>query len=829
MKKPIFSLKTIFFFCSTLNRRYSFNSLLAITFILFYIQSNATTNNVINTTFVGTNGVICCPPEMNITLNSLTWSSINSIQNTGTGILSGVRLQNAIFLPAFFPQPDLVYITPINSKGPEPTTIIPLNVNNRNIQFSALPDVNVQNRAAQSTGYNSTLYPTYQWRGYQSDPFTLNPGQIISYRLVYAWTNLPVGMCRYISGWQWNGDNQLTPAPLPTIDGSDKDSIQPNGLLYFKKNTKCSDPYGNVTVIEKCDPGVTPPPSGQPYYTLIGGATPSSNTSGFFDSLSIGNYTVYLVDSSSGTQLDSAHFSISFVPETHVNSSTACDTYFWTQTGLTYTASGIYSDTFSVLVGSEYCLVDSVLNLTLDQTPTMNVTATASTITEGQPTTITASGANTYTWAPGYLSGNPITVSPASTRTYTVTGTSINGCTNTATKTIVVTPYVFTSTSMLFTIDSFRQDSANVFSYSIYCTYTGPSPIALRGYSWGLNYTNGLENGGVLSQTFLYRDPAFNTIPPLNYSVASSLNHLRATTLNATTGNEVVLSSGVRYLMARMKIKTSAASFPQNFNPWLPSSPLQAIQMVSASGRSQCIASVLVNYAPGVIYNFIGPGNVSPAPNILNILTSDMIPSPSSPNHFILNPPNTTLNLKCFIQGYWHDSTGMLPVLAYQSEPTTANACDSIDVELHDENAPYSLMYSVRTVLNQDGTATCIFPPISGNYFIAVKHRNTIQTWTSDPVTFGYIPANYDFSTSFSQAFGDNQVEVAPGVWAFFSGDINQDENIDLLDLGLLEIDISAFSFGYHPSDINGDGNVDLLDIPILETNINDFIFSYHP
>ncbi|HOZ53007.1 MAG TPA: hypothetical protein PLU17_14170, partial [Chitinophagaceae bacterium] len=64
---------------------------------------------------------------------------------------------------------------------------------------------------------------------------------------------------------------------------------------------------------------------------------------------------------------------------------------------------------------------------------------------------------------------------------------------------------------------------------------------------------------------------------------------------------------------------------------------------------------------------------------------------------------------------------------------------------------------------------------------------------------------------------------------ALFSGDLVVDENMDLLDLGLVEADISAFSFGYLPTDINGDGNVDLLDSPVLETNISNFVFSAHP
>jgi hypothetical protein len=88
---------------------------------------------------------------------------------------------------------------------------------------------------------------------------------------------------------------------------------------------------------------------------------------------------------------------------------------------------------------------------------------------------------------------------------------------------------------------------------------------------------------------------------------------------------------------------------------------------------------------------------------------------------------------------------------------------------------------------------------------------------------------SYNFSTAASQAYGDNQVEVSTGVWALFSGDIVIDENIDLLDLGFLETDISIFAYGYISTDVNGDGNVDLLDSPTLEANISNFIFSYHP
>ena len=190
---------------------------------------------------------------------------------------------------------------------------------------------------------------------------------------------------------------------------------------------------------------------------------------------------------------------------------------------------------------------------------------------------------------------------------------------------------------------------------------------------------------------------------------------------------------------------------------------------------------------------------------------------------------STVVNLTCLIQGYWDaGSSAMLPVLFNQGELSAATACDSIDVELRDITT-YAMVQSVRTVLNQNGTANCVFPATTGDYYIVVKHRSAIQTWSALPVTVGPTAVSYNFTTAANQAFGDNQVEVSTGVWALYSGDIIIDENIDLLDLGTLELDISNFSYGYVPTDLNGDGNVDLLDSPVVEANISNFVFSYHP
>lgn len=69
-------------------------------------------------------------------------------------------------------------------------------------------------------------------------------------------------------------------------------------------------------------------------------------------------------------------------------------------------------------------------------------------------------------------------------------------------------------------------------------------------------------------------------------------------------------------------------------------------------------------------------------------------------------------------------------------------------------------------------------------------------------------------------AYGDNQVEVETGVWAIYSGDIDQDGFIDILDFLILDGAIQAGDSGYLSTDLNGDGFVDIFDYLILDLNI---------
>jgi hypothetical protein len=82
------------------------------------------------------------------------------------------------------------------------------------------------------------------------------------------------------------------------------------------------------------------------------------------------------------------------------------------------------------------CVVTASANIMVSNLTVITPSATSTAICVGSSTTLSASGASTYTWQPTVPTSG--VVSPTTTTTYTVTGTSATGCTATATITINV-------------------------------------------------------------------------------------------------------------------------------------------------------------------------------------------------------------------------------------------------------------------------------------------------------------------------------------------------------------------------------------------------------
>lgn len=116
---------------------------------------------------------------------------------------------------------------------------------------------------------------------------------------------------------------------------------------------------------------------------------------------------------------------------------TGATTYSWNNgvtQGVAFTPTA--TTTYTVTGTSLGCTNTSTVTVTVNPIPTVNAGPDVS-ICMGGSTTLTATGATTYSWAPGGMTTAAITVSPAATTTYTVTGTTL-GCTATDIVTVTV-------------------------------------------------------------------------------------------------------------------------------------------------------------------------------------------------------------------------------------------------------------------------------------------------------------------------------------------------------------------------------------------------------
>ncbi len=192
---------------------------------------------------------------------------------------------------------------------------------------------------------------------------------------------------------------------------------------------------------------------------------------------------------------------------------------------------------------------------------------------------------------------------------------------------------------------------------------------------------------------------------------------------------------------------------------------------------------------------------------------------------------NTEVTLKFFIEGFYTGGGIMRSVANNQDGVSPMDEAETVKVELYNASAPYAIVASVFAKLHTNGTTACSFPTLpDGSFYIAVKTKNGIQTWSSSPqVISPSTLLNYDFTTSAAKAYGSNMKNLGGGVFGFYSGDINQDEVIDGSDAPDLYNDADNSEFGVRVTDLNGDGSVDNSDTPFFTNNADNSIFSDHP
>ncbi len=172
--------------------------------------------------------------------------------------------------------------------------------------------------------------------------------------------------------------------------------------------------------------------------------------------------------------------------------------------------------------------------------------------------------------------------------------------------------------------------------------------------------------------------------------------------------------------------------------------------------------------------------------------------------------------------------------LKYRLE-TAYPVLDTMRVYLANAIAPFEIIDSSIVFPEAINLKYNAFPSfekaVSGvNYYIILKHRNSIETW-STPVTFTSDVISYDFTTSVSKAYGNNlkRISTAPVIYSIYGGDVNQDGTVDLNDMTRIDNDSYNFTTGYVDTDVNGDNFVDLHDMTIVDNNSYNFVSVIRP
>jgi hypothetical protein len=249
---------------------------------------------------------------------------------------------------------------------------------------------------------------------------------------------------------------------------------------------------------------------------------------------------------------------------------TGASTYTWAPgsvTTPTVSVSPTVTTTYTVTgTAANGCLDTETAVVTVNSLPTLTVTPASATICAGSSTSFTATGASTYTWTPGSVTGSTVSVSPGSTITYTVTGTDGNGCVNTATApvtvnalpTITVTPSavsVCIGSSATLTSSgavTFTWSPASGLNTTTNDTVVATPTVTISYTATGTD-ANGCVNSGTATVTVnAYPSVTVNSdticagdTATLTASGASTYSWTPATALNTTTGATVLASPSV--------------------------------------------------------------------------------------------------------------------------------------------------------------------------------------------------------------------------------------------------------------------------------------------
>ncbi len=350
----------------------------------------------------------------------------------------------------------------------------------------------------------------------------------------------------------------------------------------------------------------------------------------------------------------------------------------------------------------------------------------------------------------------------------------------------------------------------NSIEFDIYMRNTGGVPLEYAAGQYFINFDPTIANGGTLTYEIVGSDLPANMLPrnPSVGTVSSPPGTALRLAANPTPlpGSGYIISSsfpGTK--IVRMRLRTSAPEFVENLQPnfdWRnPPSLISTSIFAFVNGASTNITTGNTHYVE------------TGGPLVCSL---DQIP-------WCICRFTRAISINSIIEGLYNTETNRL------------NRKDTLTIELREGTAPYDIYSSQKLVLDSVNFSSYLVydsfgPAGSSEFYIVIKHFNSIETWSKMPgVYYNNLLNYYDFTNSANSAYGDN-LKLVGTKFTIYSGDVNQDKVIDVLDESLVDNGVTNYLVGrFIPEDLNGDNIVDGLDFLIADNNVYNYVAAITP
>jgi hypothetical protein len=133
------------------------------------------------------------------------------------------------------------------------------------------------------------------------------------------------------------------------------------------------------------------------------------------------------------------------------------------------------------------------------------------------------------------------------------------------------------------------------------------------------------------------------------------------------------------------------------------------------------------------------------------------------------------------------------------------------------------LLHKDGRLVDDDGvTGQVIIEGLAeGSYYLLLRHRNHIAVMSAAMLTLSRTSTTlYDFTTAAASCYGSGGcVELEPGYWGMWAGDINQDHIISTRDYYAWYRSNFRAESGYRIADVDLNGSVGISDYNLWRTN----------